>query len=77
MGSNMDSSIVLCIAGSPRRGGNSDQSLAEARRGATEAGHTVEHIVVEPLKFSGCTECGGCTRDGRCHVDDDMQLVYE
>ena len=73
----MGSNVVLCIAGSPRRGGNSDQLLAEAMRGATEAGHTVEHIVVESLKFSGCTECGGCTRDGRCHVADDMQRVYE
>lgn len=77
MGSDVDSKVVLCIAGSPRRGGNSDQLLAEAMRGATDAGHTVEHIVVEHLKFVGCTECGGCARDGHCHIADDMQQVYE
>ena len=68
--------IVLCIAGSPRRNGNTDRLLAEAMRGAREAGHAVEHMVVQRLKLSGCLECGGCTRQGRCAVADDMQEVF-
>lgn len=72
----MPPDVVLCIAGSPRRNGNSDRLLAEAMRGARDAGHTVEHVVVQRLKFSGCMECGGCAREGRCAVPDDMQEVF-
>ena len=72
----MPPEIVLCIAGSARRNGNSDCLLAEAMRGAREAGLTVEHLVVQPMKFSGCMECGGCSREGHCAVGDQMQEVF-
>ena len=38
---------VLILAGSPRKGGNSDLLCDEFARGAEEAGHKVEKIYVQ------------------------------
>ena len=67
---------VLGIYGSPRKGGNSDLLLDKALEGATSAGATVSRVYARDLKMSGCIECGGCDRTGKCVVQDDMQTVY-
>jgi multimeric flavodoxin WrbA len=67
---------VLGIYGSPRKGGNSDQLLDKALEGAQSVGAEVKRIYVRELKMSGCMECGGCDKTGRCVVEDDMQKVY-
>ena len=72
----MSVDTVLALAGSPRRGGNTDLLLAEAMRGARDAGHEVIHVVASELDLSGCVACGGCSREGRCVVMDDMQHVF-
>lgn len=68
---------ALGIAGSPRRGGNSDLLLDQALAGAAEAGATVERIVVARLQIAPCIACDGCWKAGRCIVPDDFQSVYE
>lgn len=68
---------VLGIAGSPRRGGNSDLLLERALAGAAEAGVNVERIVVARLRIAPCIACDGCWTAGRCVVQDDFQAVYE
>lgn len=69
--------FVLGIAGSPRRGGNTELLLDAALAGAAEAGAEVRKVVLSELAFSGCTSCGGCT-DGRdCVLRDDLAPVYE
>ena len=67
---------VLGIYGSPRKGGNSERLLDEALRGAESVG--AEVITVRPcaLTISGCVECGGCDKTGKCVVKDDMGQVY-
>jgi multimeric flavodoxin WrbA len=67
---------VLGIYGSPRKDGNSDRLLDEALKGAQAAGAEVSSIYCRELKMSGCLECGGCDKTGKCVIDDDMQLVY-
>ena len=67
---------VLGIYGSPRKGGNSDQLLDKTLEGAGSAGAETSTIYVRDLKISGCLECGGCDKTGKCVVDDDMQSVY-
>lgn len=67
---------VLGLAGSPRRGGNSERLLDHALRGATAAGADVEKILVAELAIRPCRNCGGCDKTGQCVVQDDMQLVY-
>jgi len=68
---------VLGIAGSPRRGGNSDLLLERALTGAAEAGANVERIVVARLRIAPCIACDGCWTAGRCVVQDEFQDVYE
>ena len=67
---------VLGIYGSPRKGGNTDQLLDEALNGAKSLGADISTIYVRRLKISGCLECGGCDRTGKCVVQDEMQTAY-
>ena len=68
---------VLGIAGSPRRGGNTDLLLNEVMRGAASRGAEVKTIILSHLKIAPCQHCDGCLETGRCKVDDDMQMVYD
>ncbi len=67
---------VLAIAGSPRRGGNSETLLDEFIRGAESAGARVEKIRVCDMDIAPCTGCAGCTKTGGCVIRDDMQQIY-
>lgn len=68
---------VLGLAGSPRRGGNSEVLLDRALAGALDAGARASRIVINDLDFSACQSCGFCSREGRCRIRDDMSRVYE
>ena len=67
---------VLGIAGSPRRGGNTDLLLAEVMRGVASRGAEVKTIILNDLKIAPCQHCDACLEAGRCKVEDDMQMVY-
>jgi multimeric flavodoxin WrbA len=68
--------LVLGIAGSPRRGGNSDRLLAEFVDEAGRMGAETETIVPCSLTIRPCIECRTCEETGLCAIDDDMQRVY-
>lgn len=68
--------VVLGIYGSPRKGGNTDRLLDRALAGAEDAGAAVRRVYARDLRMSGCLECGGCDKTGKCVVKDDMQSVY-
>jgi len=68
---------ILAIAGSPRRGGNTDALLEQAIAGAEGAGAVVERVVLSQLSVSPCIECNRCFETGRCAVQDDYQALYE
>jgi multimeric flavodoxin WrbA len=67
---------VLAIAGSPRRGGNSDALLDACVEGAEAAGAEVTRLVVARSGIGACTGCNGCSKDGLCIVRDPMQDAY-
>lgn len=67
---------VLGIYGSPRRDGNSSILLDEALRGAGAAEAVIKIIRVTDLDISGCTECDGCDKTGKCIIKDDMKEIY-
>jgi len=67
---------VLGIAGSPRRGGNTDLLLDEALKGAEEAGAEVEKIYVRNYKITPCIGCNGCFKEGKCIIKDEMEEIY-
>ena len=68
---------VLILAGSPRKGGNSDILCDAFAKGAAEAGHQVEKIYVQQLRIGGCMACYGCRGTGVCVQKDDMASVLE
>jgi len=63
---------VLGIAGSPRRGGNTETLLDRFLAGAESAGARVGKVVVSRLQVEGCRACNGCWEDGRCVIQDDF-----
>ncbi len=67
---------VLGIAGSPRRGGNTDLLLAELMRGAASKGAEVKTIVLCELRIAPCEHCDACLKKGSCKTQDDMQMIY-
>lgn len=67
---------ILAIAGSPRRGGNTDVLLDQAVAGAESAGAQVERVVLNRLQIAPCIECNRCYETGRCVVQDDFQALY-
>ncbi len=68
---------VLGIAGSPRRGGNTDLLLEEVLKGAAGKGAEVKTITLARLKIAPCQHCDACLETGRCRIQDDMQGVYD
>ena len=67
---------IVGIAGSPRRGGNSETFLDAAIEGAVEAGASVEKLVLNEADVDPCQNCGFCSRQKTCRLDDGMSTIY-
>jgi multimeric flavodoxin WrbA len=67
---------VLCIAGSPRRGGNSDRLLEVVERGVDAAGGIPVRLEVSSAGIMPCRGCNSCSSTGRCVIHDAMDDVY-
>lgn len=67
---------VLCIAGSPRRGGNSDQLLDALARGVRDAGGEPVRLVAADAGVRTCRGCNACSQTGECVLRDGMDAVY-
>ncbi len=72
----MTGPTVLCIAGSPRRHGNSDQLLDALERGVAAAGGEVVRVVAADTGAHPCRGCNACSQTGECVVRDGMDAVY-
>lgn len=68
---------VLVLAGSPRKGGNSDLLCDELIKGAEISGNVVEKVYVQDLKISSCRACYGCRNTGKCVQNDDMEELLD
>ena len=68
--------IVLGIAGSPRRHGNSERLLDAFLDGARDAGATAQKLAVVEYGIAPCRGCNACSSTGECVVRDRMQEVY-
>lgn len=68
---------ILAVAGSARRGGNSD-TLLEAALGVFRArGDEVEIIYPKQLTISPCLSCNACFKTGACIQHDEMGPLYD
>ena len=59
---------VLGLAGSPRRGGNTDRLLDAFLDGAQQAGADTSTWRVASLQIAPCDDCDGCSLDGKCAI---------
>ncbi|MGM9528793.1 MAG: flavodoxin family protein [Phascolarctobacterium sp.] len=66
---------VLILAGSPRKGGNSDILCDAFKQGAEEAGHKVEKIWLQSKKINYCFACYACKTTGQCFQKDDANEI--
>ncbi len=67
---------VLGLAGSARRGGNTETLLDWCLGAARAAGAVVVKFSLTELDLHGCRSCGACHKDGVCIQKDDMELLY-
>jgi multimeric flavodoxin WrbA len=68
--------LVLGIAGSPRRHGNSEQLLDACLAGVKEAGGRPDKLVTVEYGIRPCQGCNACSLTGECVLEDRMQEVY-
>ena len=72
---------IVAVNAGPRKGWNTDTLIAEAARGAADAGAAVERFDLFRLeKYTGCISCFGCKREknkGRCVCRDGLTPVLD
>jgi len=69
--------LVLGLAGSPRKDGNTDLLLREALRGAADGGAETEFLPLRSQTIGPCVECGHCQLTGRCALHDDVDALHD
>jgi len=67
---------VLCIAGSPRRNGNSDRLLERLMSGVTAGGCEPVRLSASEAGIRPCRGCNACSATGKCVIRDGMEDVY-
>ena len=68
---------IVILMGSPNPKGSTSILADSFRKGAEEAGHSVETINVCRLKVSPCTGCVACGYEGECVQQDDNRQIRE
>lgn len=68
---------AVVIAGSPRKGGNSDIMAEYLVSGLRHGGAEVEVVYARDVNVSHCLACYHCSRTGQCIQRDDMQRLYD
>jgi len=68
---------ILGVSFSPRKSGNTVVLMEEALAGAREEGAETTLFSVSGKDIRHCDGCWSCARTGKCHIDDDMQPLYD
>jgi len=69
---------IICLSGSPRKGGNSATVAARLMRKAAELGAEVETVYLNGLDYQGCQACYACKNGSEiCVLKDDLAPVLE
>lgn len=73
------SNRIVVLAGSPRKGGNTDLLVEAFSEGATGAGKTLVPFRVAGMHIGGCLGCGHCheVAPATCVQKDDMPPILE
>jgi len=67
---------ILGIAGSPRKGGNTEIAIEETLAVCKSLGATTEFVTLADLRVRDCTNCGICPKSD-CPIQDDVRPVID
>ncbi|MFP4196871.1 MAG: flavodoxin family protein [Methanomassiliicoccales archaeon] len=68
---------VLCVGGSPRKGGNTDTLIDRLIEGLREGGVGARRVMLRDYSIEHCIACERCRRDMTCtQFNDGMHLLY-
>ena len=68
---------IIGLVCSPRTGGNTEILVEEALAAARDKGAQTELVRVADKQILPCNACNGCSDDGQCVIEDDMQEIYQ
>ncbi len=68
---------IIGISCSPRKSGNTELLVSQALRGAEHEGAETELFSLSGKEIGPCDGCMSCLKTGICHINDDMQTVYQ
>jgi len=68
---------ILGLSCSPRKSGNTEILVGEALNGAQSEGAEIELFSLAGKEIKPCDGCYACRETGKCHINDDMQTVYQ
>ena len=68
---------IVGICGSPRVGGNTEALTRIALEEANKEGLDTEFISLVGKKIEPCDACRTCRTTGRCHIEDDFDVIYQ
>lgn len=68
---------ILIISSSPRKAGNSEVLCEQFAKGASEAGHEAETLLLRKMRIAPCRACYTCMETHTCAIQDDMKEVFQ
>ncbi|MBE7087432.1 MAG: flavodoxin family protein [Clostridiales bacterium] len=68
---------VLLLNGSPHENGTTKKALSVVANALNEEGIETEILTVGNKNVSGCSACGGCSKNGRCVKGDIVNDIIE
>ena len=68
---------IIVLMGSPNSKGSTSILVEEFKRGAEEAGHSVEVIDVCHANIHPCIGCVACGYEGPCVQKDDVEIIRQ
>ena len=68
---------ILGLSCSPRKSGNTEILVGEALNGAQSEGADIELFSLAGKEIKPCDGCYACRETGECHINDDMQTIYQ
>jgi len=68
---------ILAVSCSPRKDGNTVAMLNEALKAAEGEGAEVELFSIAGKNIQPCDGCWGCTKNGKCHIKDDVAVLQD
>lgn len=68
---------IVGILGSERKGGNTEVLLDVALEEAQKNGVLTDKVPLRDKSIAPCDGCLGCTKTGKCVIEDDAQEIYQ